>query len=94
MNKLISNSIKYLLVFFLLIVTTMSYALTFTVTVPSVTNACYIAGNFNGWNPTTHKMTKIDTNKYQIEIDTQGSSVQYKYCSGQVGNMLKKLIRR
>ncbi|GAB1415363.1 alpha/beta hydrolase-fold protein [Paludibacter sp.] len=60
----------------------MSYALTFTVTVPSVTNACYIAGNFNGWNPTTHKMTKIDTNKYQIEIDTQGSSVQYKYCSG------------
>ncbi len=55
-------------------------ALTFTVTVPEGTHECYIAGNFTGWSQ--QKMTKIDNNKFQIEIDTDAASAEYKYCSG------------
>lgn len=57
-------------------------ALTFTVTVPEGTNAVYIAGSFNGWNPSSHQMTKIAENKYQIEVETSSAGLKYKYCSG------------
>lgn len=55
-------------------------ALTFTVTVPSGTVECYIAGNFNSWKQT--KMNKIGNNQFQIDFETTSAEARYKYCSG------------
>ncbi len=65
----------------MLLVVQTSFALTFTVTVPEGTKACYIAGSFNDW---THQaMTSVGSNKYTIEIaGAQSASAKYKYCSG------------
>lgn len=55
-------------------------ALVYTVTVPTGTNTCYIAGEMNGW---THQlMTKVDAENYTIEIPTATTEQKYKYCSG------------
>ena len=54
--------------------------LTYNVTVPVGTNACYIAGAMNGW---THQaMTKVDGTHYTITILGATTSHEYKYCSG------------
>lgn len=73
---------KTLLALLLMSIVNTLLALTFTVTVPDGTNACYIAGTFNGWNTGSHAMTKIADNQYQIEIETSTTGLQYKYCSG------------
>ena len=59
---------------------TASYALTFTVTVPSGTVECYIAGNFTNWSQ--KKMNKTGDNQFQIDIETTSGEARYKYCSG------------
>lgn len=53
---------------------------TYIVTVPSGTNACYIAGEMNGWTFT--EMTKVDENHYTVTIAEANTSHKYKYCSG------------
>lgn len=55
-------------------------ALTYSVTVPSGTNECFIAGEMNDW---IHQpMIKVDDTHYSIEIKTANSAQKYKYCSG------------
>ena len=56
--------------------------LTYNVTVPSGTNACYIAGTMNDWSTSLHLMDKIDATHYTKYIPTALISDQYKYCSG------------
>lgn len=53
---------------------------TYTVTVPTGTNACYIAGEMNGWSQ--QEMTLISPNTYSITIESANTSQKYKYCSG------------
>ena len=55
-------------------------ALTYSVTVPAGTNACYIAGDMNGWSH--QEMTKVDDTHYTIDIAGANESQGYKYCSG------------
>ena len=55
-------------------------ALTYNVTVPAGTNACYIAGDMNGWSH--QEMTKVDDTHYTIDIAGANESQGYKYCSG------------
>jgi hypothetical protein len=58
--------------------------------VPTGTNACYIIGNFNGWDQTKSvKMTMVDATHYQVTLDEANfnsgvtlANMQYKYCSG------------
>ena len=44
----------------------------------------YIAGNFNGWNPTSTQMTPIGNDFYEITFTVLSSitTVQYKYLNG------------
>ena len=53
---------------------------TYNVTVPVGTNACYIAGEMNAWSHT--EMTKVDETHYTLTIDAATTSMKYKYCSG------------
>ncbi len=53
---------------------------TYNVTVPTGTNACYIAGDMNGWSFT--EMTKVDATHYTITIETATKADGYKYASG------------
>ena len=54
--------------------------LTYNVTVPAGTNACYIAGEMNGWS--RQEMTKVDDTHYTITIVGATTAMKYKYCSG------------
>ena len=54
--------------------------LTYNVTVPVGTNACYIAGDMNGWNFT--EMNKVDATHYTITLQDATTTMEYKYCSG------------
>jgi len=54
--------------------------LTYNVTVPAGTKACYICGNMTGWNFT--EMTKVDDTHYTITIEGAKISDGYKYASG------------
>ena len=53
---------------------------TYNVTVPVGTKACYIAGEMNSW--IQQVMTKVDDTHYSITIQNADISQQYKYCSG------------
>ena len=54
--------------------------LTYNVTVPAGTKACYIAGEMNEW---THvAMTKVDETHYTITYTNATEAMKYKYCSG------------
>ena len=53
---------------------------TYNVTVPAGTKACYIAGEMNGWSQ--QEMTKVDETHYTITIATATATMKYKYCSG------------
>ena len=55
-------------------------ALTYNVTVPAGTKACYIAGEMNGWSQV--EMTKVDDTHYTIDVADATNSMKYKYCSG------------
>ncbi len=56
--------------------------LTYTVTVPTGTNACYIAGEMNSWSPTANPMTKIDDTHFTVTIDYATTAHKYVYLSG------------
>ena len=61
-------------------------AVTFTVTVPKGTPATatvYIAGDFQGWNPASTPMTKVDDLTWTITLPfVDGAAPQYKYTRG------------
>jgi hypothetical protein len=56
------------------------HGLVYTVTVPSGTKACYIAGEMNNW--TQQEMSKVDATHYTINLASATSLHKYKYCSG------------
>lgn len=62
-------------------------AVTFNVTVPAGTRACYIAGDFNGWDAgNAVEMTASGTNTFTLTLDdvTDADVAKgYKYLSGQ-----------
>ena len=62
-------------------------AVTFNVTVPAGTRACYIAGDFNGWDAgNAVEMTASGTNTFTLTLDdvTDADVANgYKYLSGQ-----------
>jgi predicted alpha/beta superfamily hydrolase len=57
---------------------------TYTVTVPTGTNACFIAGDMTGWG--LMQMTQVSSNVFTITISYATASQQYKYCSGPLWN--------
>lgn len=63
-------------------------ALTYNVTVPTGTNACYIAGEMNSWTLTA--MDKVDDTHYTITLDAATASHGYKYCSGPAWDYVEK----
>jgi hypothetical protein len=80
---------RFLPVLMLIFISGMSFAQTHTlkVTVPEATVVCYVAGDFNGWNPATNEMNKVsDSPKvFTLDIDVPDSVVattRYKYCAG------------
>jgi len=56
-------------------------ALTYNVTVPAGTNACYIVGDMTGWSFNT-PMTKVDATHYTIDLPNAVETQGYKYWSG------------
>ena len=80
---------KLLPILLLILISGMSFAQirTFKVTVPETTLFCYIAGDFNGWDPAANEMNKIsDSPKvFTLDVDIPDSLVattKYKYLSG------------
>lgn len=59
-------------------------ALTYNVTVPEGTNACYLAGAMNSWSFT--EMTKVDDTHYTIEA----GEGEYKYTCGPAWKYVEK----
>ncbi len=57
-------------------------ALTYNVTVPAGTNACYITGEMNGWSPSATPMTKVDATHFTIDLPDATVSQKYQYLSG------------
>ena len=62
--------------------------LTYNVTVPAGTSACYIAGDMNGWNFT--EMTKVNNTHFTITIEGATTDMTYKYCSGPAWEYVEK----
>ena len=62
--------------------------LTYNVTVPAGTSACYIAGDMNGWNFT--EMTKVNNTHFTITIEAATTDMTYKYCSGPAWDYVEK----
>jgi hypothetical protein len=79
MKKLFTLSIALLSMFALV---QSALALTYTVTVPSGTNACFITGDMNGWNPVTGRMTKVNETTYTIDLPKATETHGFKYLSG------------
>lgn len=70
-----------LFLFVALFLSTITIAqVTYNVTVPSGTNACYIAGDMTGWSHV--QMDKVSATQYTITIPSANTSQGYKYCSG------------
>lgn len=79
MKKIFTLSLALLSMFF---ATQSASALTYTVTVPVGTNACFITGDMNGWNPSSLRMTKVNETTYTIDIPKATEAHGYKYMSG------------
>ena len=84
MNKNLLNIPFIFITLLILSVINVSAQVTYTVTVPSGTNACFIAGEMTGWG--LMQMTQVSTNKFTITISYATTSQQYKYCSGPLWN--------
>lgn len=57
-------------------------ALTYNVTVPAGTKACYITGEMNGWSPAATPLTKVTETTYTIDLPNATASMKYQYLSG------------
>ena len=62
--------------------------LVYSVTVPAGTNACYIAGEMNGWSHA--EMNKVNDTHYTLEIVGATQAMKYKYCSGPAWDYVEK----
>ena len=71
---------KKILLFFCAMLALSASALTYNVTVPTGTNACYIVGEFSTWSHI--EMTKVDDTHYTIDLAEATEAQKYKYCSG------------
>ena len=71
---------KLLLSLLALSLPNLSNGVTYNVTVPTGTKACYIAGEMNNW--TQQAMNKVDETHYTLDIASATTAQQYKYCSG------------
>ena len=72
---------KKIFTFFAALACVMSMsAVTYNVTVPAGTKACYIAGGMNSWSFT--EMTKVDDTHYTLDLPSATEAMKYKYCSG------------
>ena len=72
---------KKIFTFFAALACAMSIsAVTYNVTVPAGTKACYIAGGMNSWSFT--EMTKVDDTHYTLDLPAATEAMKYKYCSG------------
>ena len=72
---------KKIFTFFAALACVMSMsAVTYNVTVPAGTNACYIAGEMTSWGQ--QEMTKVDDTHYTLELADATEAMKYKYCSG------------
>ena len=72
---------KKIFTFFAALACVMSMsAVTYNVTVPAGTKACYIAGGMNSWSFT--EMTKVDDTHYTLDLPDATEAMKYKYCSG------------
>lgn len=71
---------RNLIIITLLMASRVVFALTYNVTVPAGTKACYIAGEMNNWSQ--QPMSKVDETHYTLEIATATITNKYKYCSG------------
>jgi hypothetical protein len=72
---------KKIFTFFAALACVMSMsAVTYNVTVPAGTKACYIAGGMNNWSFT--EMTKVDDTHYTLDLPAATEAMKYKYCSG------------
>lgn len=78
--KKIFTSILALLAIFLFVQTVS--ALTYTVTVPAGTKACYITGEMNGWSPSATPLTKVNETTYTVDLPNATESMKYQYLSG------------
>ena len=74
------NMKKLLLSLLALSLPILSYGVTYNVTVPSGTKACYIAGEMNSWSQ--QAMSKVDETHYTLNITSATTAHKYKYCSG------------
>lgn len=63
---------------------------TYTVSVPAGTHACFIAGAMNGWIP--HEMKHLTATSYTLEIKDAKISQPYKYLSGPTWDYVEKNI--
>lgn len=57
-------------------------ALTYTVTVPAGTKACYMTGEMNGWSPSATALTKVNETTYTIDLPNATEGMKYQYLSG------------
>jgi predicted alpha/beta superfamily hydrolase len=71
---------KALTTFMLMLLVSPIFSLTYNVTVPAATKACYFAGEITGW--TQQVMQKTDATHYTITFAAATVTQQYKYCSG------------
>lgn len=71
-----------------------AHAVTFNVTVPQGTKACFIAGQFNGWDATNAiPMQKSGTNTFTLTLDyvsTADVANGFKYLSGPAWTYVEK----
>ncbi len=56
-------------------------ALTYNVTVPAGTEACWIVGDMTGWS-FKNRMTKVDATHFTIDIPNAKETDGYKYWAG------------
>ena len=71
---------KKVLLFLCAMLTLNAMALTYKVTVPTGTKACYIAGEMNEWK--FQEMEMVDETHYTIEIADATNAQKYKYACG------------
>jgi hypothetical protein len=57
-------------------------ALTYNVTVPAGTKACYITGDMNGWSTSATPLTKMTETTYTVDLPTATAEMKYQYLSG------------
>lgn len=77
---------KLVLALMSLAIVSTAQAVTFNVTVPDGTKACYIAGDFNGWDAVNAvRMTQAGTNSFTLnlsDVSTTQVANGFKYLSG------------